>query len=500
MASSIVPAKTANSRVFVIEGRARPDHAPSYQSCLRMTGLAQGLGDVDSILCPDPYQYGAFVEIGQIRGAKERVTTSLEGRLAMDIISTLRRLGRIGCAADVQLHMGACQNPSNFNQFEKAIILEEALLTSYGTDDLGALEDNNPVNENADISAADAYEVVPLSFAQVAGSVVTNEVYDGVICEGVSCGECDTPDTGCQHIYAVTKAAGGSPSTPADIVYSIDGGVTWYAFDLSLGVGVDPSAVDCLNGYVVVTRPATSPSFQYAPISDFKGIVAPTWTVSTTGIVTAGGPTDIFTIGGKAFLCGNAGYIYEMTDPTIGATVLDAGVVTTDDLLEIHAYSEDVAVAVGNNGAVVYTTNGVTWQAATRPVGVGVNLNTVWVKNEKEWFVGSSAGNLYYTLNSGVTWTVKPFPGSGSGSVTSISFATSSVGFLAHRTSATKGRLYRTFDGGYTWVSTPEKSGSFPAMDYMNTIATCSYDANLVVGFGLADDASDGYIVLGQAA
>jgi hypothetical protein len=74
------------------------------------------------------------------------------------------------------------------------------------------------------------------------------------------------------------------------------------------------------------------------------------------------------------------------------------------------------------------------------------------------------------------------------------------VGFLAHRTSATKGRLYRTFDGGYTWVSTPEKSGSFPAMDYMNAIATCSYDANLVVGFGLADDASDGYIVLGQAA
>ncbi|GAG23491.1 unnamed protein product, partial [marine sediment metagenome] len=33
--SDFIPATTGLSRVFIIEGRARPDHVPEYFSCMR---------------------------------------------------------------------------------------------------------------------------------------------------------------------------------------------------------------------------------------------------------------------------------------------------------------------------------------------------------------------------------------------------------------------------------------------------------------------------------
>ena len=53
MAGSFTPVKTPNTRVFLIEGRARGDHAPSYVSGMRMMGVAQGFGDVERIENPD---------------------------------------------------------------------------------------------------------------------------------------------------------------------------------------------------------------------------------------------------------------------------------------------------------------------------------------------------------------------------------------------------------------------------------------------------------------
>jgi hypothetical protein len=102
-------AKTANTRVFLIEGGARPDHAPSYKSCLRMMAVSQGFGDIERIECPDPFNYGKFIEKAQIKGATERPTTSLEGRYPHDMLSDLMKLARKGCAFDVQLHTGACR-------------------------------------------------------------------------------------------------------------------------------------------------------------------------------------------------------------------------------------------------------------------------------------------------------------------------------------------------------------------------------------------------------
>lgn len=497
------PLTSGKARVFLIEGRARGDHAPSYEYQLRVTGPAQNFGDITRIQEPSPDQYDTWNEVGEIRGASERATTTLEGHYARDVLSKMLAMARKRCAFDIQLHFGACQDPRNFNDFDKIMVFEKAFATNWSAGDLGALQsdDNAMVDETMDLSAKDMYEIVPIGYGVKAGTIVTNEIVDVKVGDAISCGECETESDGCFKIYAVTKAAGGSPSTPSDVVFSIDKGVTWYAHDVdSMGAADEAKGIDIVGQYVVVVSNATGSYMHYALKSEFDGVADPAFTSVITGFVAAGKPNSIFSVGSMAFIVGDNGYIYLTTDPTSGVTVLDAGTITTSAYRHVYAFSMDFAVAVGDNGVVAYTSNGENWSAApTYPVGAGVTLNTVFVKSKTEWWVGSSAGRLYYTLNGGQTWTEKAFPGSGSGQVYDIEFSTDSVGWLSHATATPAGRILRSYDGGQSWNVTPESSAILPANDRVNALGACYLDPNFIVGGGLADDGNDGYLVVGSS-
>jgi hypothetical protein len=59
--------------------------------------------------------------------------------------------------------------------------------------------------------------------------------------------------------------------------------------------------------------------------------------------------------------------------------------------------------------------------------------------------------------------------------------------------------MFRTFDGGYTWVLLPEDvNKSMPLADRFTAIAACTADPNFVVGVGLNDNGTDGVIVIGS--
>jgi hypothetical protein len=499
--ANFTPAKNAFSRVFIIKRRARGDRQPEFQSCLAAGTVERSFGDIESIECPDPTEYGAFEEVGTIRGADERATTSLTGRYASDVVSELLELARIKCEADIHVHFGSCEDPSNFNDFSKAVVLENAFLTSVSVDELGTIESGGQaaVNESADISAKGWYEVLNMTFSERAGSIVTNEVVDIVICDKISCGDCEDESDGCDKIFAITLQAGGSPSTPADVVYSIDNGDTWYAHDIdTLSAVQDPTAIGCLGDYVVVTSNDAG-SLSYALKSEFGVTGDPTFTEITTGFV--GAPNDIWSIGRKAFIVGDSGYVYSTEDATAGVTVLDAGAATSYNLNAVHAASDQIAVAVGNGGSIVYTLNGTTWSAVSNPPvpsGAGIHFNCVWAKSAKEWWMGTNDGRLFYTVDQGVSFSEKTFTGSGTGEVHDIAFSTDSIAYLSHATTTPAGRILRSYNGGYSWIVLPEGTSSLPANDKVNALAACAADANFVAAGGLADDAADGYIVTGQ--
>jgi len=499
MTTNFTPARSAFSRVFLIEGRARPDHEPGYKSCLRAGAPDQAFGDVERIECPDPDAYGLFVEIGEVKGAIERATLDLMGRYAADLESDLLRLARARCSADVQIHFGECSDPSSFNTFSKALILENAYLTNWSADELGALgsDENAVVNETAPISATGMYEVLQLTFAERGGDTVVNPLEDVVICSTPSCGECQDEDSGCDFIVAVSQSTTGSPGTGPEIVYSTDKGATWSSDEIdAMSTGETTSGVACVGDYVVVISDSND-ALYYKLKSTIKAGTGGGWTEVTTGFVAAGSPNDIWSVGNYAFVVGDGGYVYGTADPTAGVTVLDAGEATTQDLNKVHAIDKYFAVAVGDSDAVIYTENQSTWTDLTA-TGSGHNLSAVWIKSENDFLVGTGSGSLYYTLDKGTTWTEKTnLPGTYT-DINDIAFSTDSVGYLTGVISGPRARILRTFDGGYSWTVLPEGVGTMPLADAFEAIAACEDDPNFVVGVGLADDASDGILVVGQ--
>jgi photosystem II stability/assembly factor-like uncharacterized protein len=499
---SYIPAKNAYSRVFLIERRARGDREPDYHSSLIAGAVEQSFGDIEKIEIPDPDKYGEFEEIGTIRGGEERATTSLSGRYAADLASDLLRLAKIKCASDLQVHFGACQDPNSFNEFDKALILENASLTSVSTEELGTLESGNQaaVNESAEISASNWYEVLPVKLAERGGSVVANEVVDVALSDTIGCGECEDESDGCQKIYAVSLTAPGSPGTPSDLLYSPDNGVTWYVTDVD-GLGAnDADAVAKVGNYVVVVSNAGAGHF-YVLQSEMallvNGTGDPAFASVTSGYNGSGPPNDIWSVGVLAFIVGDAGYIYSLTsDATASPSTLDAGSAVTDNLNAVHAMSKTQVLAGGDAGAVVYSLDGESFtEVAVRPTAQ--NINAVWMKSERYFWVGTADGRLFYTIDQGASWTEKTFSGSGAGVVYDITFATDSVMFVAHATAAPAGRILRSYDGGYSFNILPEGVGSIPDNDRITALAACGEDANFIVGVGATVAGGDGIIVRG---
>ena len=490
------PAKTAFTRVFLIPNRARPDRKPSYESCMKMMGVSQDFGEIAPIYCPDPEIPGKFVKLGSIKGEGSLPSTSLVGKYFFDLRSELLRLAGIGCPMDVQLHMGPCHNLGYFNEFAKNIILEDVGIGTYSTDDLGALgpDENAQINETGDITASKMYEVVPLVLEERGADLVTVELVDVIRGDKIACAECEDTSEGCERWYAVSVIETASPGTLPEVVFSIDKGATWNDHDVDTLTN-NASALALLGDYIVVVSNPDN-AHHYALKSQFDSGADPIFTRVGVGYIVGGEPNDIWSTGTYAFIDGDTGYVYGLDDATGGVTVLDAGVATAEHLFAVHALNTEFAVAVGEDGAVIYTQNGVTWQAAAG-LGLGRTLICVWVKSEMEWWIGDNLGRIVYTLDGGMTYAESTFPGSGTGRVDDIQFPTDSVGFMAHTTAAGAGRLLRSYNGGYDWIVLPEATGVIPANSRINAIATCPIDANIVVGVGLGTT-PDGFIVVGE--
>jgi len=465
---------------------------------MRAGTAEQSFGDIERIECPDPDGYGLFDEIGFIQGAIERATSSLIGRYASDLASDLLEIAKRRCTADIQVHFGVCTDPRSFNTFTKAVLFENVSLTSWSVDELGALssDENSAINETVDLSIDEVIEVLPMAFVGRAADLLFNEAVDVVICDQQGCGdECEDESTGCEKIYVLVGGITGSPGTPPDIVYSTDKGATWAIDEVtSLLATEGANALACIGDYVVVVS-NDSNSLEWKLRALINAGTAFNWTEVALGFVLTGEPNDIWSVGTYAFIVGDGGYIYGCTDPTAGVTVLDAGVATTEDLLAVHALDDQFVVAVGENDAIVWAPDGVTFAAATA-TGGGGDLQCIWIKGEREWYIGDDNGDIYYSLDQGTTWTLTAAVPGGATIIHDIQFASNSVAYACGNLSDV-GKIWRTYSSGNSWVTMPDGVGILPVALDLNALAACEFDENFVVTVGEGAVANDGIIITG---
>jgi len=498
--------KSSFSRVWTLQYRASPSHVPIYQGYSKAGAIEQGLGDVTPIRVPSKESYGQFTELAITRGAEDRPTTSLIFKYLTGR-SDIEKMAKSKCALDVQIHFGRCSSPTSFNQgWEKIVIFENAVFTNYATSDIGAFDQSEEavIEETVDLSGEWFYEVVPIRLVERAQSEVGQEVIAVGVIDSEGCGDCATPSDGCQRVFAVSAPGTASPGVLAEVLFTADGGVTWGdSWITSLAVGEDPTDAVGVGDYLVVVS-NDSNSLHYANWEDVLN-GAETWSEVTTGFVVTGEPNAIASAGAAdTWIVGDGGYVYYSESIVDGVEVLDAGAATTEDLNDVDAYDAENVVAVGNANTVLYSTDGETFSAVTGPDTVNTpNLLSVLMLDERTWIVGTADNAAWYTENSGTGWTQMRFPGDttgggGTGEVRAIVAATRNVLYLAHKTSATAGRILRSLDGGHSWYVLPEGSGSIPANDQINALATCWHEANVVFAGGLADNGADGIILKGS--
>jgi photosystem II stability/assembly factor-like uncharacterized protein len=326
--------------------------------------------------------------------------------------------------------------------WESKLIFEGLRLTNLKSEDLESLEgEDGEVFLSADAKFSAWARVRKLQFSTLHSPTVKTVA----VAIGDPGLDYPIPDPTKKGMWTVTLHDGASA---ASFIYSVDGGLTRTTVVLTSVFGVnDPTDVAEMGDYIILLSQAAE-AYAYAHKRDLSS-----WTKVVGGFVAGKGPNKIWVKNaGEAYIVGQGGYLYKLSTPGQAVTVLNAGILTTQNLNSIHG-RDGLIVSVGAANALIYSTNGgVSWASITGPIAATV-LNDIAVLNESTVMIGAANGNLYWSKNRLAAWSTSSFDGAGAGSVDRVVFDDDlrSVGYISHTTAAPVGKVFRTTDGGTSW-------------------------------------------------
>lgn len=417
------------------------------------------------------------------------------------------QLAKKGCAFNLYQPVGKCKDPSDFlyGWDDYVLVYSGALITDKDLGTRSAFSDDANLEDSLTLRLGSVYPVGALAFGQVAAPQIDREVIDVTFGSTVSCGDCGDEDDGTRHIYAVTKTSGaGSPGIPPEVIYSLDGGLTWLEASINgITASATPNFIEVVGNKLVVGVGSDNAMY----VATLNDLGAPgLFSKVTSGFVATKTITDIYVAAAhEVYFSALGGYIYKSTDISAGVTVQNNGSATSNDLLRIDG-TGDTIVAVGKSSTVVVSSNRGTSFGTTSaaPSSIAVDVTAVAVKSEKQWVVGTGVGRLLVTKNAGLSWIEKVFDNTGTGVIDDVVFVSDEVGWFSHHSSTPTATLYGTWDGGDSWAQDKPRITNWPTFDRANRLAVpmnadVSVAVNMLVVAGLAGDHLDGILLVGYA-
>lgn len=461
-------------------------------------------GGIDAINVHDPFNTKRFKQVGSMISPPDAKTAS---------VTFLRRHGQIprqlynlgDCPVTFYTLSGRCKDLSDF------ILGWEDFVMIYGNGEATTLSQGGQSGFDADDQLEDEieftfdriYPIGTINFSERAGGVVSLEVIDLVYGPVDRCAGCTD---GTERIYAVVTSA--YLSSGPYVVYSTNGGATWTSETITgIATSVVPTAIDVVGSYLIVTwyQSGGAKGYSYAEIDPETGVPGD-WTEVTTGVSTA--LLDIFVLSPREiWFSGAAGVIYKAE--TIASGVSAAATVSGSPNLNRIGGAGDTILAVGAVGTIAISQDrGRNWTSSTAPASgpSAENIFALAVLSTRRWWVGTTTGNVYYTLDMGESYTEVVLPGSPA-TVYDIVFVNDEVGYILTSTGSggsLAAQLYTTVNGGRDWHRGSPRMQGFPTLDRGNRIAypmveNAAVAANNVAVGGLAGDGADGIIVVGNA-
>lgn len=500
---------TQMRRIFIQFGGPLPNNAVRFAGLsgqyMVLEGVTRPLRTIEPIRVYNPRFAKRYQNVGRSISAPDFPTATLQ---VLENRGTLPfQLGSLDCPFNLYLPVGLCEDLSDFNLGWQWIveIVSFAEATQVDEGARMAWEEDNQVQDAIALTLEAKYAIGALSFSPEAATNVDREVIDVVYGGGIQCGDCGPANDGTQWIYAVTTTSGaGSPGLPAEVTYSVNGGLTWFSTNIDgFGASEVPLAIDVVGNRLIVL----GEDAHYWATVNRQGIPG-TWTKVTSGYVAAGTPRDIYVLGpNEVFFCGDLGYIYRAADITSGVEVIDAGNATSDNLLRISGDGNNTLVAAGAGSAVVKSINrGLQWATTlAEPSAIPLDIYAVCVKSPEVYWVGTAnSGRIFFTVDGGETWTEKGFTGSGAGNVRDIVAATDEVMWFVHDNNNPTGFLWASWNGGADWTRNDAGGArilNWPVLDRINRLATPDstrqISANFLAAGGLDGNGTDGILLLG---
>jgi len=365
-------------------------------ACSRWSGLTEDLGDIEWTQCQDPAESGAFVVDAELVSSGKSADGSLIMKKSVrNKIATSMKKCR--WHLDIRYQLGSRRDdPFNWESIDR---LCEAKFTEYSTDDESAYSDDDqgeviitaPFKGRPPI-----YHLWRLSSELLTDDAITDMISALAVCNAEVCPAESAPGEGCRVVYG-TAAIGGNPY----FGLSTDSGktVTWQAFDGTNGTPNWAGAITgiaCLGSLIIAVSPTDGAhAYSLDGGESWTEVTLADYAAHAPFAVAIWSPNDIW-------ICGAGGYIWKSTDSGASASTAeggDAGDVTTQDLYRIKCYTEDVVLAVGDNNAIVFTSNsGDIWQPVPGPAAKAATLITSFCFVERMiWALVYVDGDLYWT-------------------------------------------------------------------------------------------------------
>ncbi len=491
-------------RVFIQTGGTRPGQSYEYLGCGETQDAEISVGERAVVRRQSRDRRGAWDIIGQKYSMQDLHKTGIRMAMPRAAASFLERMVQTRCRVSIQVVVGKCNKPDEFNTgWESKLLYEYATLSSLKIPGLAAVDGEGNKSDQVFLEGPMQFEyfdrITSMRFSERAGSTIVAEVLDGAYSYDVECSDCGPYSDGCKHLYTIAKANPGSPGLSGQLVYANDG-VTFTSVDIPTLGGLSPNKLAIIGDYVVVISQAKR-NLQYARR---KAVISPSdWLAVSTGFVLGAGPRAIYAKSpGEVYFAGAIGYIYKASDYQVSVDPIEAGTLTSSNYNAIHGDRGDVVVAVGDLNVVVVSTNsGKTFSLLTGPLP-GADLNTVAVLDANNWLVGGDGGAFYRTNDGGLNWTAINFVGAGVGAIVyDIQFAqqTKTVGYAAIEISG-RGYVYRTTDGGTKWFRDDPAVLALGNNAHLNFVAPCPSNINVAATGGLAAGSTDGFLAIGEGA
>lgn len=437
---------TDKSRVFIAPYGADAINTFEYYNSMVLGGISKQYSDSEAATIPHPTLSRQFITVDKVVTANpSKWSTSLIGRLLLKKQSVLKELADAENDFDVQCHFGLCNDPTDFNEYDLAVVLENAHITDYSTDAMGTLDQTGVavINETTTLTAEKVFYVYNRPY-----SLIEHDVLDGCIV-AIAVQE---PFDGhkFKNLYGLQIPSNLS-GTDIDIIYSSDGGVNWKRTVLFANADVENTsltnyhiAVDNLYCYVLLTDNVGFGHLLRIKLEDIKNGNGGVYNYREL----SGVRIDAILHDGKTIIAVGLGGLIEKIDcNTLTHTIIPSGSIAPN----FHAISGSAEhfIAGGQAGGLIEhtITNG------SKRIYITINesvanatIISLCMKSEKEWLVGTDLGILYATNDGGITWKeITTF----ASCISSIKFVSRNIGYLTTRHDA---KVYRTIDGGSTWV------------------------------------------------